>query len=106
MNNTFDSMHDINFGESRVEIFCEIDVIFRPADGDGWNSPRVPAHWEADGELHVTSVIFYHWDDTWTEISIGEGSILDYLFRSLLPTDFEDHLIGWQSKEPLNRGEM
>ena len=93
MKTTFDSMHDINFKESRVEISCEIDAVYCGKEGDDWNSPSVPPHWEADGDLHVTSVIFYHYDDTWTEITIGEGSILDYWFRSVLPTDLVDHLL-------------
>ena len=93
MNDIATGMHAIDFNECRVEIFMAMDISFVDRDGDGWNEPMVPDHWEPSGDIHVYNVILYHYDGKWTEIGIKKGSILDYYFRRLLPSDIETQLL-------------
>lgn len=36
------------YGTLEIEITYLATVIHCPEEGDGWNEPRVPAHWELD----------------------------------------------------------
>ena len=64
----------LDAGRAVLQVDLEIDATWYPAEGDGWNAPRIPAHYEMDGWA-VVGVIWYHPDDAWTEIRTPPGSI-------------------------------
>ena len=98
MKDTIQGLHIIDDlpGDCRVEIQLSLEVSYIPREGDGWNSPWVPAHWEPEDGVRVEAVILYHYDGDWTEVQIGKGSILEYYFLCLLPLGIEDILFNNQ----------
>ena len=68
-------------GQFGIEFDCSLTGC--PAEGDGWNEPRVPAHWEID-DVEPTALIVMHPDGTETYLPAPPGSILYQYTKGIL----------------------
>ena len=60
-------------GGGRLEVGALLHATWRRAEGDGWDSPRVPAGWEMDG-AEPSAATWHHADGDCTEIGTPRGS--------------------------------
>ena len=67
----------------RVEFDCLVTLDWCRAEGDGWNSPRIPAHYEADG-VEVVGVTWYHPDGSDSTFECQPKSILAILSEAFI----------------------
>ncbi len=74
-----------------IEFACS--MLHYPPCGNGWNSSREPAHWEAE-DFEPTALVFVHPDGYQTTLQAQPGSLLYLFLRALLEKQTSQDLTG------------
>lgn len=77
-------------GGGFFEIEIAVDLLYRPAEGDGWNSPRYADTWEMDG-YRPLAIHWVHPDESWESQPAPAGSILYHWLAAYLKRNWSQN---------------